>query len=61
VSDHQYGGRTRPHDPQAAAKVQAYVARLEEVFYRVLLQAQQTQQRCLRRDRSREENSYGSA
>jgi TetR/AcrR family transcriptional repressor of nem operon len=33
-----------PHDPQAAAKVQAYVVRLEEAFYRVLLQAQQTQQ-----------------
>jgi TetR/AcrR family transcriptional repressor of nem operon len=35
-----------PHDPQAAAKVQAYVVRLEEAFYRVLLQAQQTQQRA---------------
>ena len=34
-----------PHDPQAAAKVQAYVVRLEEAFYRVLLQAQPTQQR----------------
>jgi len=33
-----------PHDPQAAAKVQAYVVRLEEAFYRVLLQAQPTQQ-----------------
>jgi TetR/AcrR family transcriptional repressor of nem operon len=33
-----------PHDPQAAAKVQAYVVRLEEAFYRVLLQAQQTRQ-----------------
>ena len=33
-----------PHDPQAAAKVQDYVVRLEEAFYRVLLQAQQTQQ-----------------
>ena len=33
-----------PHDPQAAAKVQAYVVRLEEAFYRVLLQAQQAQQ-----------------
>jgi TetR/AcrR family transcriptional regulator, transcriptional repressor for nem operon len=31
-----------PHDPQAAAKVQAYVVRLEEAFYRALLQAQQT-------------------
>jgi TetR/AcrR family transcriptional regulator, transcriptional repressor for nem operon len=30
-----------PHDPQAAAKVQAYIVRLEEAFYRVLLQAQQ--------------------
>jgi hypothetical protein len=44
VSDRQYGGRTRPHDPQAAAKVQAYVVRLREAFYRILLQAQQTQQ-----------------
>ena len=34
------------HDPQAAAKVQAYVVRLEEAFYRVLLQAQRTQQRA---------------
>jgi TetR/AcrR family transcriptional repressor of nem operon len=34
-----------PHDPQAAAKVQAHVVRLEEAFYRVLLQTQQTQQR----------------
>jgi TetR/AcrR family transcriptional repressor of nem operon len=33
-----------PHDPQAAAKVQAYVVRLEEAFYRALLQAQQTGQ-----------------
>src|SRR5215831_1225577 len=33
-----------PHDPQAAAKVQAYVVRLEEAFYRVVLQAQPTQQ-----------------
>jgi TetR/AcrR family transcriptional repressor of nem operon len=33
-----------PHDPQAAAKVQAYVVRLEEAFYRVLLQAQRVQQ-----------------
>jgi TetR/AcrR family transcriptional regulator, transcriptional repressor for nem operon len=33
-----------PHDPQAAAKVQAYVVRLEERFYRMLLQAQQSQQ-----------------
>jgi TetR/AcrR family transcriptional regulator, transcriptional repressor for nem operon len=33
-----------PHDPQAAAKVQAYVVRLEEAFYRALLQAQQAQQ-----------------
>lgn len=31
-----------PHDPQAAAKVQAYVVRLEEALYRALLQAQQT-------------------
>jgi TetR/AcrR family transcriptional regulator, transcriptional repressor for nem operon len=33
-----------PHDAQAAAKVQAYVVRLEEAFYRALLQAQQTGQ-----------------
>ena len=33
-----------PHDPQAAAKVQAYVVRLEEAFYRTLLQAQQTEE-----------------
>jgi TetR/AcrR family transcriptional regulator, transcriptional repressor for nem operon len=33
-----------PHDPQAAAKVQAYVVRLEEAFYRALLQAQQVGQ-----------------
>src|SRR6266511_2566188 len=33
-----------PHDPQAAAKVQAYVVRLEEAFYRALLQAKQTGQ-----------------
>jgi TetR/AcrR family transcriptional repressor of nem operon len=33
-----------PHDAQAAAKVQAYVVRLEEAFYRVLLQAQSPQQ-----------------
>jgi TetR/AcrR family transcriptional repressor of nem operon len=33
-----------PHDAQAAAKVQAYVVRLEEAFYRVLLQAQQARQ-----------------
>jgi hypothetical protein len=32
------------NDPQAAANVQAYVVRLEEAFYHVLLQAQQTQQ-----------------
>jgi TetR/AcrR family transcriptional repressor of nem operon len=35
-----------PHDPQAAAKVQAYVVRLEEAFYRVLLQAQRVQPRA---------------
>ena len=35
-----------PHDPRVAAKVQAYVVRLEEAFYRVLLQAQPTQQRA---------------
>ncbi len=34
-----------PHDPRVAAKVQAYVVRLEEAFYRVLLQAQSTPQR----------------
>jgi TetR/AcrR family transcriptional repressor of nem operon len=33
-----------PHDPQVAAKVQAYVVRLEEAFYHALLQAQQTGQ-----------------
>jgi TetR/AcrR family transcriptional repressor of nem operon len=33
-----------PHDPQAAVKVQAYVVRLEEAFYRALLQAKQTGQ-----------------
>jgi len=33
-----------PHDPQAAAKVQAYVVRLEEAFYRVLVQAQRVRQ-----------------
>jgi TetR/AcrR family transcriptional repressor of nem operon len=33
-----------PHDPQAAAKVQAYVVRLEEAFYRALLQVKQTGQ-----------------
>jgi TetR/AcrR family transcriptional regulator, transcriptional repressor for nem operon len=32
-----------PHDPQAAANVQASVVRLEEAFDRVVLQAQQTQ------------------
>jgi TetR/AcrR family transcriptional repressor of nem operon len=31
-----------PHDPQAAARVQAHVVRLEEAFFRVLLQAQPT-------------------
>jgi TetR/AcrR family transcriptional regulator, transcriptional repressor for nem operon len=33
-----------PHDPQAAAHVQAYVVRREEAFYRALLQAQPTGQ-----------------
>ncbi len=31
-----------PHDPEAAATVQAHVVRLEEAFARVLLHAQQT-------------------
>src|SRR5262245_31606309 len=33
-----------PHVPQAAAKVQAYVVKIEKVFYRVLHQAQQNKQ-----------------
>jgi hypothetical protein len=42
--DDEYGSRACPHDPQAAAKVQAHGVRLEEAFFRVLLQAQPTQQ-----------------
>ena len=35
-----------PHDPRVAARVQGYVVRLEEAFYRVLLQTQPTRQRA---------------